>query len=221
VSEALPARAEGAAAFSVIDRATSRHHGSVETEMTDPLLAGLRAPAGGTRERAWRALYDTHFDRVYRLACRFGVRDADVEDVTQRIFMVAHERMQEVDDIRDVGAWIRGIGVRVISDYHRFWRLRRLKQWLLAEPAPQETAAPFGPERDASRGQTQVRVAEVLRAMSDKLRVVLVLLEIEKCTPSEVSALVGVPVNTVRSRGRLAREQFQRLWDQRYGSDEP
>ncbi len=62
------------------------------------------------------------------------------------------------------------------------------------------------------------RIGEVLRTLSPKLRSVLVLADIEECSLAEVAEAVGAPINTVRSRRRLAREAFQREWERRAGS---
>lgn len=185
--------------------------------MADPQVTELRASTREDRERAWRALYEAHVDRIYRLAFKFGVREAEVEDVTQRIFVIAHERLAEVERVDDVGAWLRGIGVRVIADHHRWWRVRVVKRWLVSDTMTPEQGR--GPEQDASARHTQARVAEVLERMSPKLREALVLLEMEECAPAEVAAITGAPVNTVRSRARLAREQFEKLWRERFGED--
>jgi RNA polymerase sigma-70 factor (ECF subfamily) len=186
-------------------------------DMADPLVTGLRASARQERDRAWRDLYDAHVDRIHRLAFKFGVREAEVEDVTQRIFVIAHERLGEVARVDDVGAWLRGIGVRVIADHHRWWRVRAVKRWLVDDAMTPDAAR--GPEQDASTKQTQLRVAEVLERMSPKLREALVLLEMEDCAPAEVATITGAPVNTVRSRARLAREQFEKIWRERFGDD--
>jgi RNA polymerase sigma-70 factor (ECF subfamily) len=186
-------------------------------DMADPQVAGLRADAREERDRAWRALYDAHVDRIYRLAFKFGVREGEVEDVTQKIFVIAHERLAEALEVGDVGAWLRGIGVRVISDHHRWWRVRAVKRWLVEDTMTPDAVR--GPEQDTSTKQTQARVSEVLERMSPKLREALVLLEMEECAPAEAAATLGVPVNTVRSRGRLAREQFQRIWHERFGEE--
>jgi DNA-directed RNA polymerase specialized sigma24 family protein len=51
--------------------------------------------------------------------------------------------------------------------------------------------------------------------MSIKLRDTLILLDVEGMPPSEAARALGVPRNTMRSRHRLARDEFKRLWMQR------
>jgi RNA polymerase sigma-70 factor, ECF subfamily len=181
-------------------------------------VADLRSLDLSDREGAWRELYAQHFDSIYRLVCRFGVPMTDVEDITQSVFVRAHKRVQEVADVRDVGAWLRGIAVRAVAEHLRWRRVRRVKQWLVRESIEQQASRT--PEADAQRAQAEQLVGEVLAEMSTKLRNVLVLLEIEECSLAEAACILGIPQNTVRSRRRLAREQFQRLWTARTGSGE-
>jgi RNA polymerase sigma-70 factor (ECF subfamily) len=177
-----------------------------------PRLAELRSEHASVRDEAWRVLYDEHFDAIYRLVCRFGVPLAEVEDLTQMVFERAHRRMADVDEVRHVGVWLRGIAVRVVAEHRRWQRVRRLRQWLLESTTEAALRREPTPEQMTAAAHTQRRVGAVLDQMSRKLREVLVLVEIDECSPEEAAAVLGIPTNTVRSRRRLAREQFRKLW---------
>jgi RNA polymerase sigma-70 factor (ECF subfamily) len=183
--------------------------------MTQPVGAEISAESADAR---WAELYEAHFDTVYRLVRRLGVPDGEAEDVTQRVYLRARELLGRKDEeIHNETAWLRAVAVRVVSEHHRFWRLRKLKQWFV------ETAWPVGaaatPEDETRSGETQRQVADVLARMSPKLRSVLVLVEIEELTPSEAAEVLGLSLNTVKSRRRLAREDFARRWERRHGSE--
>jgi RNA polymerase sigma-70 factor (ECF subfamily) len=180
-----------------------------------PLLAS--AADAARREEVWRALYDRHFDAIYRLARRLGVASGDAEDVAQRIFLRAHDLLRGSDEILHPLAWLRAIAVRVVAEHHRFWRLRRMKAWLLEATLEAQRRPPRTPAEEVDAADEQRRVAAILTAMSPKLREVLVLAELEDCAPSEVAAILDIPVNTVRSRRALARKDFERRWTRRYG----
>ena len=49
---------------------------------------------------------------------------------------------------------------------------------------------------------------EILHSMSEDLRAVFVLFEIEEVQASEIAELLGIPTGTVASRLRRAREHF-------------
>jgi len=175
------------------------------------------APAvTGERELGWATLFQRHTDHVYRLVRRAGVAEADAEDVTQRVFLRVHDLLAKTTEVVHPLAWLRAVTIRVVAEHHRFWRLRRVKQWVVEAGAALGPRVPT-PEDRATASQEQVRVADVLTRMSPKLRDVLVLAELEELPPSEVATILGVPTNTVRSRHRLAREQFARLWAKRHG----
>ncbi len=181
-----------------------------------PLVAQHSIDAA-RREEVWRDLYDQHFDAVHRLTRRLGVPAAESEDVTQRIFLRAHDLLRGSDEILHPLAWLRAIGVRVVAEYHRFWRVRRIKAWLLESTVLAETRSPRTPAEEADSAERQRRVAEILTTMSPKLREVLVLSELEDCPPSEVAAILDIPVNTARSRRMLARKDFHKRWTRRFG----
>jgi RNA polymerase sigma-70 factor (ECF subfamily) len=182
-------------------------------------LAALRSASVDERDDAWRTLYDEHFDRVYRLVVRFGVPPGDVEDVTQQAFFIAYRRLREMADVQCVPAWLRGIVVRVASENYRWRHVRRVKQWLVEATVDTAWSRPARPDRSAEVSETQARVGQVLAAMSPKLRAVLVLLDLEGLSIAEVARTLGIPDNTVRSRRRLARRAFERLWRAEHGDD--
>lgn len=191
--------------------------------MLSPPPTPAREPAptaaiSGPRDQVWAALYERHVEDVYRLVRRAGVHAAEAEDVTQRVFLRVHELLGQTPEVVHPLAWLRAITVRVVSEHHRFWRLRRVKHWLVeTAPAARQGTRPPTPEDRASASEEQARVADVLARMSAKLREVLVLADLEELPPGEVATILGIPTNTVRSRRGLARAQFARLWERHHG----
>ena len=48
---------------------------------------------------AWKAVYEAHFDFVYRVARRLGTPAAEAEDVCQEVFLVAFRRVDLTSDV--------------------------------------------------------------------------------------------------------------------------
>jgi RNA polymerase sigma-70 factor (ECF subfamily) len=178
------------------------------------LAAELRSDQLDEREAAWRELWNHHYHRIYRLAARFGVEPAEVEDVVQRAFVVAYRRIREVDDVRDPLAWLRGITVRVVAQHRRWRAVRRAKRWLLRDTQEAAREPVITPERSVIAAEDIAAVRRVLGKLSPKLRDALVMCDIEELRPGEAAEILGVSVNTVRSRRRLARERFTQLWEE-------
>jgi RNA polymerase sigma-70 factor (ECF subfamily) len=72
----------------------------------------------------------------------------------------------------------------------------------------QETRAPQDELLDHKRNLTDLEAA--LTDLSDENRDAFVLFEIEELSAPQVAELLGVPVGTVASRVRRAREQIRR-----------
>ena len=180
----------------------------------DGRMGDLVSGARDVREQAWRSLYDDQFARVHRLASRFGAPPAEVEDVVQQVFLVAYRRIGEVGEVANVPGWLRGIAVKVIAEHHRWRRVRRVKEWVVNGIYGDGAAHPITPVQGAEEAEAQQRFSAVLRRMRPKLRAVLVLCDIEECSLGEVAETLQIPLNTVRSRRRLARESFRKMWQE-------
>ena len=68
-------------------------------------------------------------------------------------------------------------------------------------------AAP-GPHEIATQAEAVRLVDQLLEALDDEKREVFVLAELEQMTAPEIAAALAIPVNTVYSRLRMAREEF-------------
>lgn len=182
--------------------------------MPDRAVARSRASA-----ESWRDIYERHFEGIYRLVYRCGVPASEVDDLTQTVFLRAFSGKQRLLDPGSPGynvrAWLYGIALRVVSEHRRWARVRRLKAWLVESTSSAERSAPETPEEASAAGETQRRVGQVLALMSSKLSAVLVLRDIDELSLEETANILGIPENTVRSRLRLAREKFERLWTER------
>jgi RNA polymerase sigma factor (sigma-70 family) len=171
------------------------------------------APSSVVREHdAFHSLYQRQFDHVFGLMTRFGASRSEAEDLTQRVFVVAYRHSAELAGIRSPEAWLREIAVRVVHQHFRWWRVRRAARFLEQTWAGR-AVDDLNPEREVIAWEALARVRAVLRCMSEKLRDVLVLVDLQGLSPREAAQALGVPVNTVRSRRALGREQFRRLWE--------
>ena len=157
----------------------------------------------------FRALYDAHFDFVWRSLRRLGVREPDVLDLAQKVFLTAYFKLPEFEGRSLVSTWLFGIAQRVASDYRRSAPVRRE-----VATADAELEAAAGDHQDFSSESEARRLAHAAEAILDKLpepqRMVFVLFELEEMSGQDIATLLNVSVGTVRSRLRLAREAFRR-----------
>jgi RNA polymerase sigma-70 factor (ECF subfamily) len=153
-------------------------------------------------------MYEAQLDFVWRNLRRLGVNEAEVDDKTQEVFVIAHRRFGEFEE-RGHGprAWLFQIAIRVASDARRHNRRHPvdadggIAQERESIPAPQADAL------DARRQLDQLDRA--LNTIDVGRRAVLVLHEIEEMTAPEIARVLGIPLNTVYSRLRVGREELE------------
>lgn len=161
-----------------------------------------------TRARSFRALYDAHVDFVWRNLRRLGVQLADAEDRSQEVFVVAHRRFDKFED-RGHGprAWLFQIVLRVASDARRH-RRRHPEDPDGGDATARASVAPTQTETVARR-EALSRLDMALETIDVGRRAVLVLHEIEEMTAPQIAQVLGVPLNTVYSRLRVARAELE------------
>ena len=160
------------------------------------------------RDRAFRALYETHSAFVWRNLRRLGVDDGDVEDKLQEVFVVAHRRWEEfIDRGHGPRAWLFQIALRVASDARRHRRRHPV------DPdggVAQERQSIEPPQAAAFDQRQQLDLLDrALSAIDMGRRAVLVLHEIEQMTAPEIARTLDLPLNTVYSRLRVARLELE------------
>lgn len=158
------------------------------------------------------ALYDEYADFVWRNARRLGVTPGALDDVVQDVFLVAHRRLGELSHGDSLRAWVFSIVIRVVRGYRRSLR-RKDPQHRSSVPNSDPDGVPDTGAQDplASAEQRDVvrLLHQVLGELDDAKREVFVLAELEEMTEREISAIIGENVNTVHSRLRAARRDFE------------
>jgi RNA polymerase sigma-70 factor (ECF subfamily) len=153
----------------------------------------------------FRSFYDAHVRFVWRSLLRIGVPESDVADAAQDVFVVVHQKLAEFEGRSKATTWLFAICLRVASDRRR--RALSRRECASMDPAHDqgcpEEIAPF--DRQVARRWLQA----ILDRLPDEQRLVFCLFELEEMSGDEIAELLGVPVGTVRSRLRLAREAFR------------
>jgi len=152
-----------------------------------------------------------HFDFVWRSLRRLGLSPADADDGAQEVFVVASRKLSAiVEDCEK--RFLFATALRVASTRRRGLRRRREepRPWLSGDEEPESYAerSEPGPERLTELSRARRDLDEILNGMKLEQRVVFVLYELEEMTVPEIASLLEVPIGTVSSRLRVAREEF-------------
>ena len=137
---------------------------------------------------------------AFRVA--FGVlrHREDAEDVAQEALAKAYRNFRQLRDRERFRAWLVRMTWRMAIDRQRGDRRRQVREQLPAEPATEST------EAVAVARERAAHLWAAIDALPEKLRLALVLSNIDGHDTREVAALLGIPEGTVRSRLFLARK---------------
>lgn len=153
-------------------------------------------------------IYDAHFQFVWRVLRRLGVAAQDVRDAVQDVFVVVHRKLPEFRGEAKVTTWLFAICMRVASDRRRAAHVRReVPTEGELEPVRTDDAAL---ELELERREAAMVLEQILDEMPLEQRAVFALFELEDERCEDIAELLGIPLGTVYSRLRLAREVFRK-----------
>jgi RNA polymerase sigma-70 factor (ECF subfamily) len=187
-----------------------------EMETNDKLLI-LLAKQGN--ESAFRELYETHYEMIYRLAYRYVKSQPDAEDILQETFIKAFKAIQKFDFniSSNFSAWIYQICVRCSYDYHRKRKKTKSDQTAsLSEMYTEPEAKNSSPENLAISNQTIQQVKDAMYVLSPKQRIIFDLRHLQHKALKEIAERMQISPSTVKKqleRGiAKLRIQLEPLW---------
>lgn len=168
---------------------------------TAPQLDAAIRDVPGARE----SLIDAVIPTILQWCNRLGGPRVDAEDACHDACLVVLSRLHTVNDPDRFASWLFGICRRVLAQHRRkaWWR-----RWVPGA-VPDGVDGGTNPYQAAEISEIGRHVRQILEAMSVRDREILVLFDAEGRTEGEVAELLDLPIGTVRSRVRNARERFR------------
>lgn len=146
---------------------------------------------------------------VFRLISRFFRSREDVEDLAQDVFLKVFGRIDQVRPDENFPGWLARVTVNTCYDELR--KNRRRKEAMETygpEALSERSVAP--PEPD---GYGKVRMA--LQGLDPKLRIPLILKEIEELSVEEIARTMGLTKTNVKVRLFRARKKLAAILGER------
>jgi len=154
--------------------------------------------------QAFHTLYQQEFDFVWNVVRRLGVAERDLPDVVHDVFVVVYRRLSAYDPSRPLRPWLFGIAFRVQSAHRR-----RSRESSRADQEPDTLQGDVpAPDERMIQDQQRALVHAILQELSPERRAVLVAHELEGLPMAALSEALEIPVKTLYSRLRAAREDF-------------
>jgi RNA polymerase sigma-70 factor (ECF subfamily) len=151
----------------------------------------------------FRTIFELEAAYVARTLRRLGVDAADVEDMAHEVFLAVHGHLGDYDPQRPLKPWLFGFAFRVASHY------RRKATHPPRADGEIDVADPAAPaDVEIERAERRQMVLDALEHIELGRRAVFVMVELDGIAAPAIAESLGIPVPTVHSRLRLARQDF-------------
>ena len=156
-------------------------------------------------DAAERALYDAHVERIYRLMHRMAGDGDLASDLTQETFIRAFQRLEQFRGDSSLATWLHTIAVSVALNGMR--KVKRLR--LHTDTIDALAEVPAGGAHTGLTSDLRARLHSAIDALSEKLRPVFVMHDVEGYTHDEIAGALGIPVGTSKARLFDARARLR------------
>ena len=165
---------------------------------------------------AFSTLVERYQDRIYSVVLNYVSNPEDAVDIAQDTFIKAYSKLRSFDSASAFYTWLYRIAVNTAIDFLRKRKSRfteSLDDDRFAETGfePESKDPSTDPEGVAARREQARLLRSAMSKLSDKLRAVVVLHDVEGLSQEEVADVLRVPVGTVKSRVSRARAELRCL----------
>jgi len=153
---------------------------------------------------AERTFYDSHVDRIYRLAYRMTGDETLAQEFTQDTFVRAFDRLSSFQGKSALSTWLHSVAVSVILN-----GLRKVKNVRTREVGQDNLESVGGrsktPDLDLKR-----LLKRAVDSLPDQLRLIFVMHDVEGYKHREIGDSLDIPVGTSKARLSRAHQQLRK-----------
>ena len=164
------------------------------------------------REAAFRDLYDTHRDRIYRMCCYYVAGEGDRQDLYQEVMANIWKGLKGFRGDSALSTWVFRVTVNSALAFISREKTRRRKS---AEYAAEAALRP-GPAQERA-GQRDIDVLYRAIAQLPLLDMIIMSLVLEDAATKEIATATGLTEGNVRVRIHRAKKRLRELIE----GDEP
>ncbi|HKQ70906.1 MAG TPA: sigma-70 family RNA polymerase sigma factor [Polyangiaceae bacterium] len=156
----------------------------------------------------FRQVYDEHVAFVWRSLRRLGVAESALKDAVQDVFLVVHRRLPDFVESAKISTWLFRIAMGIARDHRQRAHVRRE---VFDDAACERWPDPGGDAGESAERREDLALFDRALAKVDlDQSAVFILFEIEDMTGDQIAETLAIPLGTVYSRLRLARQAFRR-----------
>ncbi len=163
----------------------------------------LERSAAGNLD-AFEEIYKATSSFVYNVALRVTRNSANAEEVTQDVFMKIYRNLKSFGFRSSFKTWVYRITVNTAINHYR--KSGKEERSRVDYDNVIETLPDNRPETAIEQSDSQARLNALLDRLSPEHKTCLILREIEGLSYAEIAGALNIPLNTVRTRLKRARQ---------------
>lgn len=148
------------------------------------------------RTEPFGQLIDSHSRRLFGLLYRLTGDYQMAQDLSQDVWLAAYRDYDKFRGEADVYTWLYRIAV---NRFKRYYKNRRLKEWLGWDDVPQEALAEEM-KTDVEKDQRNQAVAQAVAGLPPDFRIAISLFYFEERDCRQIAEILGCSEGTVKSR---------------------
>jgi RNA polymerase sigma-70 factor (ECF subfamily) len=173
--------------------------------------AELIKRAGQGDEDAFERLVLLYHDRIMGLLMRYARDPLLAQELAQQTWIKVWRSLPRFKGRSSFFTWLYSIATRTALDYFRTAKRRKEVDYVDEIEAVGAAGNSSSPDQTMIRSEIQQEFETAMARLPEKLRVVLILREVEGLSYKEISQIVQCREGTVMSRLYTARKQMQQL----------
>lgn len=158
---------------------------------------------------AFEKLISDHQKKIYNLCFRYFENHDDASELSQEIFIKVYKSIATFKEESLISTWIYKITTSTCID-----ELRKRKNHKVVSIDDYEVDGPHieiaskmeGPHEYFEKKEIKIEVQRAISQLSEEFKTVIILRDIQGFSYDEIADITGVPLGTVKSRIKRARE---------------
>jgi len=162
---------------------------------------------------AFKALYDEHYDGLYRFMVSRGMSHSEAEDLVQKAFVMIWDKRGGIDETKSLRAYLFQIA------YSRMLNHVEYQSKFNDEDPPEDDISPKNPDSDVDYSELLKLVKRAIKNMPEKRGQVFESCFMNQFTYKETAEAMDVSVKTVENHMTLAFKDLRASLTDVYGED--
>jgi RNA polymerase sigma-70 factor, ECF subfamily len=155
------------------------------------------------KETLLEELIETYGNKVLKLSFTYVKDQRVAEDITQEVFIKCYQNWEKFRGESSIKTWVYSITINTCKDYLKSWSFRNL---LFHDFTPkQKDMKDHVLEQVLERSQKK-ELADAVLHLPVKYREVMILFYYENYRVDEISAILNINENTIRTRLKRGKE---------------